>query len=399
MATDDDGHKAPTRRDCVKYGSTVIGGGLIAGCSGQSDSQSPSNQTSVQDESGTTEKSEGGDGSYTVAMAPAGEVTFDDVPRKWACYYPGYADMGVALGLADDMTGVGQVSEYYTGFYEELPGVSVDKNALTALWSDGIDKEIFYELGNDVHLISPANMRFTFDWSNDDLDEIRENVGPFIGNRIYRRSDDWHDHRYYSLYEAFQKVAQVFQREERYQAFKQFHDEFIANVQSRMPSASERPSVLLTYAGSDDPETFSPYRLKDKGTNKKQWRDLGVDDALAGTSTENLSNKNRNALDYENMLTVDPEVILIRGHEEKTAREFEQTVLGALRDHPVGSELTAVQNGRVYRGGLLWQGPIQNLFLTEQAAKQLYPGIFGDVTSEEKLFDRQRVADIINGNI
>jgi len=70
----------------------------------------------------------------------------------------------------------------------------------------------------------------------------------------------------------------------------------------------------------------------------------------------------------------------------------------AFLDHPVGSQLTAVKNGRVYRGGYLHQGPIHNLFLTEQAAKQIYPDVFGDVTDDAELFDRQRVADIVNGD-
>ncbi len=54
-------------------------------------------------------------------------------------------------------------------------------------------------------------------------------------------------------------------------------------------------------------------------------------------------------------------------------------------------ELTAVQNGDVYRGGPLYQGPITNLVVTERAAKQVY-GV------ESELFDRQRVGDIVNGD-
>jgi len=133
------------------------------------------------------------------------------------------------------------------------------------------------------------------------------------------------------------------------------------------------------------------------GTNKKQWRDLKAGDALAETGINNLSTKNRSELDYENLLTVDPDVLLIRGHEEKSPTEFRETVLAYMRDHPVGSELTAVQHGRVYRGGLLWEGPIQNLFLTERAAKQLYPEEFGAVTDDSPLFDRERVADLVAG--
>jgi iron complex transport system substrate-binding protein len=194
-------------------------------------------------------------------------------------------------------------------------------------------------------------------------------------------------------------MAELFQKQERYRAFKQFHDEFIAGIQSKMPPSGDRPNVMLTYEATNEPETFSPYRLTDKGTSKKQWNDLGVPDALAGTGIENLSTENRGELDYENLLEVDPDVLLVRGHERKSPAEFRDTVLAFMRDHPVGSELKAVQNGRVYRGGFLYQGPIQNLFLTERAAKQLYPEEFGEVTSDEKLFDRQRVADIVNGNL
>ncbi|WP_324761230.1 ABC transporter substrate-binding protein [Haloarcula montana] len=392
MAGDPTDYEAPTRREYVKYSGAVVGGGLLAGCTGQSNNESTPTETEA-DESTTTATPV--EGSYTVSMAPAGEVTFDSVPETWATYYPGYADMGVALGLSDGLTGVGQPAEYYTEFHNAVPGVSVDSGSLTALWADGIDKEIFYELDNDVHLISPENMKQSFEWTEDDLAEITENVGPFIGNRIYRRSDGWHNHRYYTMYDAFEKVAQMFQKEDQYQTFKQFHDEFIADIQSQLPAKSDRPSVLLTYAGSEEPETFSPYRLDDKGTNKKQWHDLGVSDALANTSVKQLSAENRSELDYENMLTIDPDVLLIRGHQEKSPEEFEETVLSYMSDHPVASELMAVQNEDVYRGGLLWVGPIQNLFLTEQAAKQVYPDQFGDVTSDRQLFDRERVGEII----
>lgn len=375
-----------TRRAYIKYAGTIALGAGMAGCSDLVGQSGQRNSTETP-----------GDDAYTVEMAPAGKVAFESVPERWATYYPGYADMGVALGLAEDLTGVGQPAEYYTGFYDEVPGVSIDTESLTALWSDGIDREVFYAMDNDVHLISPANMKQSFDWSDDDLTKVSERVGPFIGNRIYRRSDEWHDHRYYTLYEAFEKVAAVFQREDQYQSFKRFHDEFIDDLQSQLPPEDERPDAMLTYEGSDEPETFSPYRLADKGTNKKQWRDLGVGDALAETGIENLSTENRNELDYENLLSVDPDVLLIRGHEDKSPTEFQETVLSNMRDHPVGRKLTAVQTGRVYRGGLLWEGPIQNLFLTEQAAKQLYPDQFGTVTDDRQLFDRQRLADIVSG--
>lgn len=109
---------------------------------------------------------------------------------------------------------------------------------------------------------------------------------------------------------------------------------------------------MLLYPAEEPPETFYPYQLYDGGVGKKQWRDLRLRDA------------------------------------------FEETVVTPLADHAVGSELAAVRNGDVYRGGYLDQGPIINLFQTERAARR----IFADEFSEDELFDRQRLADIVLGN-
>lgn len=401
MANDASEHEAPTRRDTLKYGGTVIGGSLLAGCAGQSDESSTPTETVEGDETTATETETSKETDYSVSMSPMGRVSFDAVPESWVPYGGDYADMGVALGQASGMVGIGQPGEYYTYVYDELPGVSVERERIgrNDLVEAEMDKELFYEMESDVHVIDTGMLRNWFDWTDEDITEIRDNVAPFVGNMIFRRSDSWHDYRYYTLYQAFEKVATLFDERERYEAFRALHDEYIAGIQSRLPPATERPTVMLTYEGRNEPETFSPYRLNDKGTSKKQWNDLGVSDALAGTGVENLSTENRSELDYENLLEVDPDVLLIRGHEKKSASEFRDTVLGYMQEHPVGSELTAVQNGRVYRGGYLRQGPIHNLFLTERGAKQLYPDEFGEVTSDEQLFDRQRVADIVNGDI
>ncbi|MFU1783608.1 ABC transporter substrate-binding protein [Haloarcula japonica] len=379
----------PTRRDYIKGGGLIVGGSLLAGCSGNTATEST---TAENEETATATGTE----SYTVTMEPVGDVTFQTVPERWLPYGGTYADMGVALGQADGLTGIGGADRYYTYVYDELPGVSVDQETIDA-YPEVRTKEEFYELDSDVHLYDTQMLVNWFDWSQSDVDEIAENVAPFVGNLIFRRSDEWHDYRYYTLYQAFEKVSEVFQEQVRYKAFRQLHDDYIADLQSQLPPAEERPNVLLTFEGSDEPESFSPYRLNDNGTSKKQWRDLGVTDALAGTDIENLSTTNRGEYDYETLLAVDPDVILVRGHERKSATEFRETVLRFMQDHTVGSQLTAVQNGRVYRGGYLRQGPIHNFFLTERAAQQLYPDIFGDVTSDTELFDRQQIADIVTG--
>jgi iron complex transport system substrate-binding protein len=58
----------------------------------------------------------------------------------------------------------------------------------------------------------------------------------------------------------------------------------------------------------------------------------------------------------------------------------------------VASDLTAASEGNVHRGGPLYQGPITNLVVTERAARQVY-------NIDQELFDRQRVADIVAGDV
>jgi iron complex transport system substrate-binding protein len=328
-------------------------------------------------------------------MAPAGEVAFDAVPESVSQYFPDYADMAVALGHGDTTNSLGLPSRYHTSHYEELDGVSVDTSSITKLNGDsGIDKELFFELESDIHLIDPkwlVNNGF-FGLEESDVEEVRENVAPFIGNTIFRRTDEWHDYRYYDLYGAFEKVAEVFQERERYDALKSFHDDYVARVQADLPAADARPNALLTFAAGDEPEAFFPYRVSDQGTNKKQFHDLGLTDALAGTGIEGLSTTDRGQIDYEAMLEVDPDSILVRGHEGKSRAAFEDTVLAFMKQHDTAAELTAVQNDQVFRGGPIYSGPLHHLFLLERYATAYFPDTYSG-----ELFDRDEVASIVTG--
>ena len=401
---------ASTRRTYLRYAAAIGGGTLLAGCTGGggtsgsadeggsesdagaesgSDASSDSSANSESDSDSTSSDSE----AISVTMEPVGTVTFDSVPERWETYFPGYADMGIALGQADGLTAIGNPGRFHTGHLEELPGVSIDTSNVTGLLSkSGIDKELYLELDNDVHLTDPKwlTSNDAFGLGEDDVEQLASTVGPFVGNAIFRRTDTWHDYPYYTMYEAFEKVATIFDQQERFEAFSTLHDEFISDLKSALPPAEQRPGAVLAFAASDEPEAFAPYRLIDKGTNKKHLRDLGVKDALAETDVEGLSESNRSKIDYETLLEVDPDLLLVRGHEDKSADEFETTVLGFMQEHSVASDLTAVQNGDVYRGGPIYQGPIHNLFLTERLGTAIYP----DTISGE-LFDRQRVADII----
>lgn len=103
-------------------------------------------------------------------------------------------------------------------------------------------------------------------------------------------------------------------------------------------------------------------------------------------------------------MDADPDVILfLGGFEPGTSLPKRRE---AFRSDPVASEITAVRNGRLYPQGARYQGPILHLFQLEMTAKQLYPERFGEwphyeegpypeISEDEQLFDRERVASVI----
>jgi iron complex transport system substrate-binding protein len=370
---------APTRRDIVRLSGAAAGAGLLAGCTNNG-----------QGGSGGGESPTDTDDSYTVRMAPVGEVEFDAVPETVAPFTADYIDMMVALGHGDAAETVWYQNRYKTRHYDELPGVDIDADGLTPLWNDGISKELLYEVDAELHLIDPHSLtHWLDDWPAEDIEEIETNVAPFLGNLIFRRTDDWHDYRYYTLYEAFEKVAAVFQERERFEAIRSLHDEVVDEIEGALPPAEERPDAALVFAG-DEPESFAPYRVSGKGANKEHFHTLGIDDAFAGTEVAGYSGSE--SVDYETLLDIDPDSLLLRYHGEKTREEFGETTLAYMQEHDLGSQLTAVQEGRVFRGSPIYCGPLHNLFMLERYATAYFPERFDD-----ELFDRQRVADIVNG--
>ncbi len=393
MSGGDSTSPGPTRRDYLTAGGTLLGAGLLAGCSG-SDTESTTSETgspTATSSSDANHDTAAGD-SYSVTMAPVGTVEFDEVPESIAPFTADYADMLVALGYGDAIESIWYRARYKTSHYGALDGVSIDLAGLTELWSDGISKEPFYNMDADLHLMDPHAMTDWFQaWDQSDLEEIRTNVAPFIGNVIFRRTDAWHDYRYYSLYEAFEKVSSIVQERERFDAIRSIHDDLVADVQARLPAPDERPNAALVFAG-EQPDEFYPYRLSGNGANKEHFHTLGLSDAFAGTGVNGLSTSDSGAIDYETMLEIDPDSLLLRYHGAGKSREdFESSVVSYMRDHEVGSELTAVQNDQLFRGGPIYAGPLHNLFMIERYAQAYFPETFGN----EDLFDRGRLASIV----
>jgi iron complex transport system substrate-binding protein len=402
------------RRKFLASTAGVLGVGF-AGCTGSGDQATDAPDTAAPtatpteeptatptDASGTptatvSETSTPSDGDagtetpYSVSIEPIGEVTFDEVPETWVANNGSWADMGIALGL-EPPKGVWLTSRYHTHYYDEVPGVSVDKSDMVSLYQDGVSKELFYDLSADVHVMDPNFLQNRFKgWEASDVEEVREEIAPFFGNCIYAQHYPWHDdYRYYTLMEGFEKLAQVFRRTDRYEAFVDLHDEFQANLAPVVPGVSERPEVAVLWGVGNEPEQFYPY-VVGEGTGFKHLTDLGVHDALVDSDIKDF-HASRAAIDIETLLEIDPEVMMLRGYEAMSADEFRGTVVSFLEGHPTASALSAVRNGEVYRAGGLYQGPITNMVLTERTAGQLYG-------ADEELFDRERVVEIVEGDI
>ncbi|GAA0719061.1 iron complex transport system substrate-binding protein [Halorubrum trapanicum] len=406
MADDQSDREAPTRRDYVKYGGAAIGGGLFAGCTGQSDPGSSPTDASAGNESTGSETPVPEEDSYTVSMAPVGEVSFEQPPETVFTVLPHHADMVTAAGhgeaVASMMYNKGYNDTIWNKFLERIPGVSVDWADLPGTWNPG--KERLYELDSDLHLADPAYMTNMQNWTRDDIEEVAENVSPWFGNTLSNANkepaSEWAaDYEYYTLWEIFENVAAVFQAEDRYEALAEVHTEMLSTIETNLPPEDERPTVaMVILIGGKD--SLYVYALNGPGFLTAHTRPLGAEDVFADIPTEST-------VDFEALIEADPDVILcLAGMSE--SRHVERT-RERLASNQATQSLSAVQNERIYTQGGRYQGPIMNLFQTEMAAKQLYPDVFGEwppytdgpypeIPESERLFDRQRVADIINGD-
>ncbi|XVH33715.1 ABC transporter substrate-binding protein (plasmid) [Haloferacaceae archaeon DSL9] len=391
--------EAPTRRDYMRYGGAVVAGGMLAGCTGGNNG-SEATPDEPDTEADETENQSPQDESYEICMEPVDCIEFPDVPRTVAGYLPTYIDMSVALGHGDAVAGMGVKDQHPWHYYDELAAPTPSQEEITELPGE-LGKEIFYELSPDVLFIDPNYLvSGGFEWKPADVREIRENVAPFFGNYARRpRGDDWAnwttdgaDYAFLSLYDLFGKIAEVFQERERFDAFSTLRTELRNRIQSRLPT--ESPSVGLVNAWSDieGGEFWGPLHPDQPGWEMQPYRDLNVEDAFAGYESDSYS------FDYETLLEYDPEVLVFvyASIKQKTPERFEKEVVEPLRNHDLGSQLRAVENERVAMGTSAFPGPITELFGREMLARRVYPGTF---EAGEQLFDRQRVADIINGGI
>ncbi|MWG36803.1 ABC transporter substrate-binding protein [Halomarina oriensis] len=407
----------PTRRQYLLGGTAALSG-LLAGCaSGGSGSvgnettgqQPTESDTATATDATATEATTEPSGPYSATLAPAGEVTFDGVPESVFTVFSQYPDMLVALGHGDAVNAMyvpEMAGTTMNNYYERLDGVSFDWEDLPDPLANGLAKELLYDLDSDVHLADPAWASTQQNWASADVDEITESVGPWFGNFYSGTNAEAPEgyadaYRYYTLWDLFGHVADVFQERDRYEALNAVHENLLATIEEGLPPQSERPTaVRVTFTG----DQFYTYHLNDPGYWLADTRPLGANDAFAERDWQQLWG----TVGMEAMAEADPDVVL---HLWGMTPNYDMAeVRQSLAAHPIGGDLSAVQNDRVYAQGMRYQGPLMNLFQLEATAKQLYPERFGawpgyeagdpypEIPEGEQLFDREQVASVVRGD-
>jgi len=423
---------APTRRDTIKYGGAVVGGGLLAGCSSQSDSGKTPEATDTGNATEETPTDEAdSEPTYSATMSPIGTVEFDAPPESVVPALQFGADLMVALGQWDCVEWMGNKQNVAPNLFEMVPGFDgLELEEAQNLSPEGTnDKELYYEADPDLFAFDP-NLTIAFDNGFDvaDVNEVAD-IAPWFGNHSRRLRDDswyqWPDgepYEYVGMYEQVEKYGQLLGAGDRATALRDLHDELIESIQADLPPEDDRPTIALPHAIAPRDGsiwTYNPLPGNSKVYGTKQYQDLQVRDAFAGK----WNGQSTITIDAEALLEVDPDVIFLHfgisflspateffDDDAADGKMIPEYTMYRYRNDPVLSELSAIQDDRLYVGHTGQQGPLTNLLQTEMFAKQLYPDIYGefpgvdddgtwDISAGEQLFDRERLADIINGDI
>ncbi|GCF14403.1 hypothetical protein Harman_23380 [Haloarcula mannanilytica] len=398
------------RRQILASSASLIATAL-AGCAGNAadGTDSTDQVTSTATDTGTVNGTDNPETAasdstpYTVQMEPNDPYTFEEVPETYGVGTSPFIDMGMALGIHP--TATTGLERAPLKFYDLLD-LGFDESRVTKIASDaesGYDKENFYAADADVWLISRNNIGRYVNWDDSDFEDVESQTGPFLGTtlRFAPQAAVQDEPNPYTMSEAFEKVAEIFQRQQQFQAWQSLHDDLTSTIEDGLPPEDERPTVAAIWRGvSPDTGRFRIAPLHRLGNNTKSYYRLGMQDAFEGQYPDG-------PVGYEELLRADPDYIgAVGALTSTTHEEFVNTVIEPFENNEDGQQLRAVQNGNVIRSGGQYMGPIVDLFSTEAVAKQVYPDEFGewpgpvgDVPESEQLFDRQRLIDIVNGDL
>lgn len=145
----------------------------------------------------------------------------------------------------------------------------------------------------------------------------------------------------YTLWELFDRGATLYGEQSRYETLASVHDDLLGTIETGLPPEAERPTVAYLSIATDLSAMYL-LRLNAPGYFNSHTRPLGAIDAFSGEEWEGAFKQ----VDMEALLEADPDAILALW-TVTDAVDFEKMTQN-LRDDPVGGELSAVQNDRVY---------------------------------------------------
>ena len=361
--------------------------------------------------------------SYYAELSPCGRVYFRETPNAIITIDDNYNDMLIAMNEEKNIKASGFRSNMYTGFYKSIGIIpSIDKQKIRWLGGNGSflsDAEgLFYlkaESGEDSQMIlhvDPYQIMGKGVWNERLIESVKTQVGPFFANRYSRDGiPPVENYEIYSLYELSKRVADAYKRRGVIEKLEEITNRMTEEIQVKLPPENKRPKVALVTLSNGK---WTLYSLDSTGFGQAQYKAVGAVDAFKGLNFTRYNGKNPGqtdrsslSLDLEGLLSVNPDVIIlnfgvygIENEDHFTAVAMKELL--KLKDDPIGKNINAIKNGRIYPGGTPLQGPLNHIFQIEMAAKQIYPEIFGkwkedaDYPVNEQLFDRNELKKVLN---
>ncbi|WP_129113780.1 hypothetical protein [Halegenticoccus tardaugens] len=156
-----------TRREYVKYGGAVAGGGLLAGRTGESDSADTSTETDTDADG--VEQATLEDTSYEVCLSPSGCAEFDSMPESAAICDKQWADRDAWVEWLDDYYGADTPVDSDSNRFRRVREAGIDAPLSSCVSSEEIDANV--ELTERGPRIDPLRPRH-----NDESDGRRDHT-------------------------------------------------------------------------------------------------------------------------------------------------------------------------------------------------------------------------------
>jgi len=165
--------------------------------------------------------------------------------------------------------------------------------------------------------------------------------------------------------------------EVRAEEYCTYFDEKLAMVREITDEIPEEEKPTVYYAGVDILTTYGKYSDL-----------IEVIEAAGGVAVSaDLEAGNRSQINYEQLMTWNPDVIFI-DHGGMNDGETVEELKEELMSNTVYASLTAVQNGEIYvspSGVFYWDMGIQKILLVMYMAQTLHPDEFADLDMEQEV--------------